>query len=107
MNDTTVAIDPAKKNRSVLRTIFALVFGVIGIVSLFVSTLAIWGQATLFDSDRVADAAAEALAAPGATEAIAVYLTDQLVEALRTTGSGLGLCELMHLDSVALRELTS
>lgn len=33
--------------------------------------------------------------------------TDQLVEALRTTGSGLGLCELMHLDSVALRELTS
>ena len=82
MTDTTVAIGPAPKNRSVLRTIFALIFGVIGIVSLFVSTLAIWGQATLFDSDRVADAAAEALAAPGATEAIAVYLTDQLVEAV-------------------------
>jgi hypothetical protein len=63
----------------VLRTIFALIFGVIAIVSLFVSTLAVWGQATLYDSDRVADVAAEALAAPGATEAIAVYLTDQLV----------------------------
>jgi hypothetical protein len=70
------------KNRSVLRTIFALIFGVIAIVSLFVSTLAVWGQATLYDSDRVADVAAEALAAPGATEAIAVYLTDQLVEAV-------------------------
>jgi hypothetical protein len=72
----------APKNRSVLRTIFALVFGVIAIVSLFVSTLAVWGQSTLYSSDRVADAAAEALAAPGATEAIAVYLTDQIIEAV-------------------------
>jgi hypothetical protein len=33
--------------------------------------------------------------------------TDGHVEALRTAGSGLSLCELEHLDSVALRELTS
>lgn len=86
MNNTPTVTAASKPNRSVLRTVFALIFGVIGILSLFVSTLAVWGQSTLFDSDRVADAAAEALAAPGATEAIAVYLTDQIVEAVDLEG---------------------
>ena len=70
---------------SVLRAVCAVLFGFVGILSLTVSTLAIWGQVTLFDSDRVADAAAVAIDAPGVTEALSIHLTDELMTALDLT----------------------
>lgn len=76
----------ASQKRSLLRTIPAVVLGFVAIVALVVSTLALWSQATLFDGDRVAAVAAEAVAAPGATDALAVHLTDEISQAIDLAG---------------------
>jgi hypothetical protein len=66
----------------VIRGFFAAMFGLVAILSLAVGSVAVWGRTTLFDSDRVADAAAQGLATPGATAAIAEHLATELSNVL-------------------------
>ena len=66
--------------RSRVRTIFSAIFGIVAVLGLFASTLASWGRSEFFNSDTIAAAAREALAEPGATEAVSEYLTAQIFE---------------------------
>lgn len=66
--------------RSRVRTIFSVIFGIVAVIGLFASTLASWGRSEFFNSDSIAAAAREALSEPGATEAVATYLTAQIFE---------------------------
>ena len=63
---------------SKIRTVFAVVFGIVAIVGLFASTVAVWANGVLFDSDRVANAAEEAIQQPEAAQSMATYVTDQV-----------------------------
>jgi hypothetical protein len=67
---------------SVIRHFFVALFGLVAALSLCVGAVAVWGRTTLFDSDRVAGAAAEGLATPGATAAIAEHLAAELSDVL-------------------------
>jgi hypothetical protein len=69
---------PKARETSKIRSIFAAVFGIIAIVGLFASTIAVWAQGVLFDSDKVAAAAESAIQQPEAAESMATYVTDQV-----------------------------
>lgn len=69
---------PQKRETSKIRAIFAVVFGIIAIVGLFASTIAVWAKGVLFDSDRVAAAAESAIQQPEAAQSMATYVTDQV-----------------------------
>jgi hypothetical protein len=69
---------PKARETSKIRTIFAVVFGIIAIVGLFASTIAVWAKGVLFDSDRVAAAAESAIQQPEAAQSMATYVTDQV-----------------------------
>jgi hypothetical protein len=77
MTDTST---PRTATRSRIRTIFSAVFGIVAVLGLFASTLASWGRSEFFNSDTIAAAAREALAEPGATEAVSEYLTAQIFQ---------------------------
>ena len=74
---TTTTGNTAKRR---VRTIFSAVFGIVAVIGLFASTLASWGRSEFFNSDTIAAAARDALAEPGATEAVSAYLTAQIFE---------------------------
>jgi hypothetical protein len=69
---------PNARETSKIRSIFAVVFGIIAIVGLFASTIAVWAQGVLFDSDKVAAAAESAIQQPEAAQSMATYVTDQV-----------------------------
>jgi hypothetical protein len=69
---------PKARETSRIRTIFAVVFGIIAIVGLFASTIAVWAKGVLFDSDKVAAAAESAIQQPEAAQSMATYVTDQV-----------------------------
>lgn len=64
------------------RSIAAGILGVLAVVILLPGTVALWARATVFDSDKVADAVANALARPEVSDALAQWATDQVVTAL-------------------------
>jgi hypothetical protein len=70
------ADDPRETSR--IRTIFTVVLGVIAVVGLFASTIAVWAQGVLFNSDKVAKAAERALEQPEAAASMSEYVTDQV-----------------------------
>jgi hypothetical protein len=63
---------------SKVRTVFAVVFGIIAVVGLFASVVGLWARSVLFDVDSVASAAREALSEQGATDSLATYVTDEV-----------------------------
>ncbi len=63
-----------------VRTVVAVVAGVIGAVAFVAATIGLWANRTLYDADRFADTIGDAIAEPEVTDALATYLTD---EALR------------------------
>lgn len=65
---------------SATRSVAALLLGILAVAGLVVGSVALWGRSTLFDSDRVASVTTDALEAPGATEALSTYLTEQLLQ---------------------------
>lgn len=69
---------PSRRETSRIRTIFSVIFGVVAVVGLFASTVAVWAQGVLFDSDKVASAAEKAIQQPEAAGSMATYVSDQL-----------------------------
>ncbi len=72
--------EPASGGRG--RSIAAGIFGVLAILVLMVTTVAVWARATAFNSDRVATIVGEALAEPEAQTALADYITEQVFNAV-------------------------
>ena len=69
---------PKARETSRIRTVFAVIFGIIAVVGLFASTVAVWANGILFDSDKVASAAEKAIQQPEAAASVSTYVADQL-----------------------------
>jgi len=61
---------------------FSIIFGILGVLGVLVSVVAIWANQVLFDSDSVGNAVEQTLLEPEVTDALAVFLTDQVLEAV-------------------------
>jgi hypothetical protein len=70
-------VPAAKPQHRRTRTIVAVAFGVIAVLGLLASLVAIWARNVMFDSSKVGDAVATALDEPEVTAALADYLTTQ------------------------------
>ena len=67
---------------SKVRSGIAIVLGVLAIVALIVTTVAVWARAVVFDSEQVADLVGDALAEPEVEAALADYVTEQVLSAV-------------------------
>ncbi len=65
-----------------LRGLFSALLGIVAVVGLLTSVVAVWARNVLFDAERVAAAVDTSLQNPEVTDALAVYLTDQIMEAV-------------------------
>jgi hypothetical protein len=65
-----------------LRSVAAGIIGVLAVILLLVSAIAVWARATLFDSDRVAAIAGDALAQPEVSQALADRVTEEVFRAV-------------------------
>ena len=72
------AAAPAKQGKARLRTVFAVLFGILAVLGIFASTLAIWAQNALFDKETFTDAADKALQQPATIDELSSYVTDQV-----------------------------
>jgi len=82
MTDNADATSDGRRGGSAIRTLIAVLAGVLAIVGLFASTIAVWARGTLFDSDKVAKAAESALEQPEAATSMATYVTTQVFTAV-------------------------
>jgi hypothetical protein len=64
------------------RSVAAGFVGVLAIIFLLATTVALWARATLFDSDKFASVVGDALAEPEVDQALAEYITTQLFTAV-------------------------
>ena len=69
---------PPSTGRARSRTVIAAVIGVVAVLVLSVTIVAVWAKATVLRSERVAALAGDALAEPEVQTALAAYLTDQV-----------------------------
>ncbi|MEY4174669.1 MAG: hypothetical protein RI900_1834 [Actinomycetota bacterium] len=76
----TITDEPRKG--SPFRTLVAVLAGILAVVGLFASAIAVWARGTLFDSDKVARAAEVALEQPEAATSVAAYVTSQVFAAV-------------------------
>jgi hypothetical protein len=60
----------------------AAIVGVLAIVCLLASAIAVWARVTVFNSDKVANVVGDALAEPAVNEAMAAYLAQQVHNAV-------------------------
>lgn len=74
--------DPTRPQRHRARSAFSLVFGVLGVVGVLASVVALSAHRALFDSSTVAGAAEQALLEPEVIDALAGFLTDQVLDAV-------------------------
>ena len=65
-----------------VRSGIAIALGVMAIVALIVTTVAVWARAVVFDSEQVADLVGDALAEPEVEAALADYVTEQVSSAV-------------------------
>lgn len=74
----------SKKRRggSPFRTLVSVLAGILAVVGLFASAIAVWARGTLFDSDKVARAAEAALEQPEAAASMAAYVSSQVFTAV-------------------------
>jgi ABC-type multidrug transport system fused ATPase/permease subunit len=63
-----------------VRTLLAVLAGVLAVIGLLTSVFALWARAVVFDSGSVASAVDRALAEPEVTSALASELTDRTIE---------------------------
>ena len=66
----------------IARSILAVLFGVIGVIGVLASVIGVWAHQTVFSSEKVAEAVDQALLNPEVNEALAAYLTDQVMGAV-------------------------
>ena len=69
-------------SRGRIRGAVAIGLGVLTIVMLIPTTIAVWAQATVFDSEKVASIVGDALAEPEVSAALADYVTEQVFAAV-------------------------
>ena len=74
--------EPSAPPRRRSRTVFSLIFGILGVLGVLASVLAIWTHQVLFDSSKVSNAVEQTLLEPEVTDALAAYLTDQVLTAV-------------------------
>ncbi len=79
-NEAAAKASDPKRSKVVpkVRTVFAVVFGLIAILGLFASVVGLWARSVLFDVESVASAARQALSEEGATDSLATYVTDEV-----------------------------
>jgi hypothetical protein len=65
-----------------LRSVAAGVVGVLAVLLLLLTAIAVWARVTVFDSDKVAALAGDALEEPAVSEALADRVTEQLFAAV-------------------------
>ena len=80
-NDSAAPAEPAASKGRV-RGVIAAVLGVLAILVLTVTAVAVWATATVFNSEKVADIVGDALAEPEVSTALADYLTTQVFNAV-------------------------
>ena len=66
----------------IARSILAVLFGIIGVIGVLASVVGVWAHRTVFDSETVAEAVDQALLNPEVNEALATFLTDQVMDAV-------------------------
>ena len=81
---------PSAPRRRISRTVFSLIFGILGVLGVLASVLAIWTHQVLFDSSAVSRAVEQTLLEPEVTDALAAYLTDQVLDGGRHRAAGGG-----------------
>ncbi len=64
--------------RGRVRAAIAAIVGVLAIVCLLASVIAVWARVTVFNSDKVANVVGDALAEPAVNEAMASYLAERV-----------------------------
>lgn len=77
---TAAAMQTARKHR--VRRTFSVLVGIVAIVGLIASVVAIWARGVVFNSEKVAEAADSALQQPETIDSMATYLTDQIMVAI-------------------------
>jgi hypothetical protein len=65
-----------------VRSVAAAIAGVLAVVLLLVTAVAVWARVTLFDSDRVATMAGDALAQPEVAQGLAERVTEEVFAAV-------------------------
>jgi hypothetical protein len=80
MEPTAVTDTPRPRHRA--RSTFSLIFGVLGVVGVLVSVIAVWAHQVLFDPKTVSAAVEQTLLEPEVTDALAAFLTDQIIDAV-------------------------
>jgi hypothetical protein len=75
-SDTTPG--PARRRGGRARTVLATLVAIIAMLGVLTSVVAVWAQRVLFDSASMVRAVESALDDPEVTDALAVYLTDQV-----------------------------
>lgn len=78
--DDTAHVEPKKTRKHLVRRTFSVLIGIVAIVGLIASVVAVWARGVLFDSETVAKAADTALQQPETIDSMATYLTDQVLE---------------------------
>jgi hypothetical protein len=76
----TTAAAPSRPAPSHARTRAATALVVLGSITLTIALIAGWAQRTIFDDDQFADRAVSVLQAESVRHALAVQITDQLIE---------------------------
>ena len=80
--DTTTTSEPPARRRHRARTVFSVVFGVLGVLGVLVSVVAIWAHRVIFDASAMSEAVELTLLEPEVTDALGVFLTDQVMDAV-------------------------
>jgi hypothetical protein len=70
--------EPAARNGHRLRTVIATVLGVLTVVVLVVTVVAVWARATVLRPEPVAELVGDAMSEPEVQAALAAYLADQV-----------------------------
>lgn len=69
-----------------VRTVLAVLAGLLAVIGLLVSVVAVWARNTVFDSSKVAGAVGLALEEPEVIDGLATRITDQVFEAVDVQG---------------------
>ena len=79
-NDEVSSPRRSRPVRTPGRSLAAGILGVVAILSLFLSTAAVWVHTVLFDADRVATSVGDSLSRPEVSKGVADFLTGQIFE---------------------------
>ena len=71
-----------RSRRRGARSVAASILGVLAVIGVLASSLAVWARATVLDSDNVAATVGDALAEPAVSDALAAHLSEQLFAAV-------------------------